>query len=97
MRRGLLTLVSTLVACAPADAPSTQQPVVTDSAGVRIVESPAPEEWIWAAELTEVTQIGTSDDPKPVILSSIVGGRILSRRAHRLRRSPTYRRGRTKH
>ena len=76
--RWVTVLLGLFVAgCGAADPDRGSAPSVTDSAGVRIVEYPAPTEWVADGALTEVVRIGTADGPLETLFSRIAGGKIL--------------------
>jgi hypothetical protein len=60
---------------------ASNAPVVSDSAGVRIVSHAPPVRWEADVELREVLRIGVVEGPQELLFSNIVGGLIQSDRS----------------
>ena len=77
MQRITIAISLALIACEAGPSIATSGPTVSDSAGVRIVQYAPLAVWDAGVSLTEVLRIGAAEGPPEVLVSRIVGGRIL--------------------
>lgn len=77
MKRIALLASLALVACEADANMEGGAPVVTDSAGVRVVEYPPLNEWNAQVTLVERLRVGETNGPPETLFSKIAGGKIM--------------------